>query len=245
VYDTIRIHLVADLYDGTDVHRSQLWHYCPYDTPSCRFIHEYSVPESARLGAHNLAACRPSVGIDRRRMELYAVWVQFDPANTDPVTGLCRADLWAARSNDTGHTWAEPVRLTGPDTFSRQFAFLAEVVDETLHLLCFADRVAGVWEQGEGPQTTNPVLQLSVPVAMLPQAVEQSPAPRRAALGPSLLRGELQLGIIDRVTAFDRSGRQVAQTGSNRAGQHLVPGVYFLRSDTESGPVWTRVTKVR
>jgi len=248
-YDTIRIHLVADFYDGADPSEVVIWHYCPYDAPSWHVVHYLSLPGAARLGDHNLAACRPSIGMDRRRRELYVAWEQFDPDNVDPLTGLCRADVWATRSRDNGRTWGEPVRLTGPDQTSRRFPFLAEVVDETLRVICFQDQVAGLWEQGEGAQTTNPVLVLSVPAAQLPVAVAE---PASGRPGPGLVRPLVSARGFDvapavrRLTATDAAGRAVLDLRRpRRFGPELAAGVYFLLLETAAGRSRARVVKTR
>jgi hypothetical protein len=268
-YDSIKVHLVADLYDGQDPHRSQIWHYCPYDTPAWHLIQDYACPESTQLGDYALAATRPSIGMDRRphelhtvmdrrRHELYTVWEQFDPANIDPSTGLARADIWAARSCDQGLNWGEPVRLTVPDNTSKRFPFLAEVVDDTLRVLYFADKVAGFWEQGQGVQTTNAVVYLRVAADFLPTAVQERPDPglaqEPAEVRPSVARRGFEVrpapGVhLLHVRVADESGRIVAEPAVSRIplswGASARPGVYFLHIATDHGDRTVRVTKIR
>jgi hypothetical protein len=87
-YDTNRIQLLTDLYDGSDVLHSQIWHYSKYPEPYWRLVHDYSCPTGTRLGDDALAAGRSSIGMNRASGELYAVWEEFDPDNVDPATGL-------------------------------------------------------------------------------------------------------------------------------------------------------------
>lgn len=244
-YDTIRIHVVMDLYDGVNPEHAQLWHYCSHDTPSYYLVHDYAVPAGTRLGQLNLAACRPSIGLDRRRREFYTVWEQFDPDNIDPVTGLCRADIWAARSTNNGRAWGTPVRLTAPDSTSKRFPFLADVVDETLRVLFFADRQAGVWEQGEGMATVNPVIYLRAPAAMLPVAVAEPElmAERAPHVSPSLSADWFEVsGPARRLSVLDATGRTILTTASARFGPELSPGVYFVRA---AGGRCCRIVKTR
>jgi hypothetical protein len=182
-YDTNRIHLLTDLYDGSDVLHSQIWHYTRYPEPCWHLVHEHSCPTGTRLGDDALAADRSSIGMNRASGELYAVWEQFDPDNVDPVTGLCRADIWAARTSGVARNWSPAVRLTQPDSTSKRFPFLAEVVNDTLHIIYFADQVAGFSERGQGPQTTNAVIYLRVPADLLPAAVAEAPAPNVTRVG--------------------------------------------------------------
>jgi len=265
VYDSIRIHLVADLYDGTNPHHSQIWHYCPYDTPAWHLVHEYSLPDSVELGDHALACGRPSIGIDRRRLatdmnQLYVVWEQFDPENIDPGTGLARADIWASHSPNNGRTWTTPLRLTQPDSTSKRFPFLAEVVDDTLHILCFADRSAGFWEQGQGEKTRNPVLYLRIParaltgIAEIPNSALRTPHFALRTIVRSVLflprtlesqSGYPRAQSSTPWTLFSLSGQKVTDLfpGPNDLRQ-LAPGVYFIRVQTGAGTTGHRIVKV-
>ncbi len=235
-YDSIQIHLVADLYDGENVNRSQLWHYCPYLTPAWSLVHEYACPESIRIGELALAACRPSIGMDRRRRRLYVVWEQFDPANIEPLTGLARADIWARCSDDNGVTWSSAVRLTQPDNTSKRFPCLAEVVDDTLHILYFADRVAGCWEQGQGPQTDNAVVYLRSAWAWPGAVGEPDPTSARVvSTRPSVLHSKSL--DHDRIAVYDPAGRRVWRP--------TTPGVYFVMNEADAGTPIQRVVVTR
>ncbi len=222
-YDSIRIHLVAEFYDGANPNRVEIWHYCPYNTPAWSRIHEFALPDSVRCGDNALAACRPSIGINRRTGERYAVWEQFDPGNIEPLTGLARADIWAARSTDRGITWGPPARLTLPDNSSKRFPYIAENAADTLIVTCFADSVAGFSEQGQGPASTNPVLCLRVPAATLPVAVAE-PQARPALPAPAAtLLNAARLAARPGLRLYDALGRRVSSPG---------PGVHFVRSDS-------------
>ncbi len=263
-YDTIRIHLLTDLYDGTDVTHSQIWHYSKYPNPYWRLVHEYSCPTGTRLGDVALAADRPSIGMNRALGELYAVWEQFDPGNVDPATGLCRADIWAARTIDANHNWGPALRLTQPDSTSKRFPFLSEVVNDTLHIIYFADQVAGFSEQGQGPQTTNAVVYLRVPADLLPAGIAENrilaaehlgldarPNPFRTTTSIRLSGSSLithHSSLVVRV--FDATGRLVrsapigpALPASISFGDGVRPGIYFVTIGTGPGTPTCRVVK--
>jgi hypothetical protein len=263
-YDTIRIHLLTDLYDGTDVLHSQIWHYSRYPSPSWRLVHDYACPDGTRLGDDALAANRPSIGMNRALGELYAVWEQFDPNNVDPVTGLCRADIWAARTIDSSHNWGPALRLTRPDSTSKRFPFLSEVVNDTLHIIYFADRVAGFSEQGQGPQTSNAVAYLRVPVNILPTGITETKTPpvRRMTLDacPNPFRVTTTLRLSNSsfilhpspftVRVFDASGRAVMESPiANRQSpialdlRSMPAGVYFATVGTGPGAATCRIVK--
>jgi len=247
-YDSTSIHLLTDLCDGTDVLHSQIWHYAKDPVPSWRLVHEYACPAGTRLGDDALAADRPSIGANRSRRELYAVWEQFDPDNVDPTTGFCRADIWAARTIDSSYNWGPPLRLTEPDSTSKRFPFLAEVVNDTLHIIYFADRVAGFSEQNQGPQTENAVTYLRVPVNLLPTGIAEDKAlpARRLALdarpNPFTNTTTLRLSASSFILppssfalrVFDAAGRAVLESPvANRRSPvaldlgSMPPGVYF------------------
>jgi len=263
-YDTTRIHLLADFYDGSDVLHSQIWNYSKYPEPDWRLVHEYSCPTGTRLGDDALAADRPSIGMNRALGELYAVWEQFDPKNVDPVTGLCRADVWAARTSGAAHNWSPALRLTQPDSTSKRFPFLSEVVNDTLHIIYFADQVAGFSEQSQGPQTTNAIMYLQVPVDLLPAGIAESkPLPvRRLRLeaSPNPFAGTTTIRVSDSslvahhssliVRVFDAAGRSVysasvdpSHTASFSFGDAVPSGIYFVTAGTGPNAASCRVVK--
>jgi hypothetical protein len=263
-YDTTHIHLVTDMYDGSDLLHSQIWLYSKYPEPRWRLVHEYSCPPGTPIGDDALAAGRSSIGMNRASGELYAVWEQFDSTNVDPITGLCRADIWAARTAGVAHNWSPAVRLTEPDSTSKRFPFLSEVVNDTLHVIYFSDKVAGFSEQGQGPQTTNAVVYLRVPVDLLPAGIEEeSPsAVYRLSLDacPNPFRGTVTFRLSDSspitqpsslvVRVFDATGRAVLE--SPIANRHspfeldlrpMPAGVYFVTAGTEPHTASCRIVK--
>ncbi|UCG41817.1 MAG: exo-alpha-sialidase [candidate division WOR-3 bacterium] len=243
VYDSIRLHVVACFYDGQDPNRSSLWHYSKYDSPPWHRIHEHNLPDSTRIGDNALAACRPSIGHDPATDDYFVVWEQFDELNVDPSTGLSRADIWASRSTDLGRSWGPPVRLTGPDQTSKRFPYLSEAVDDTLHIICFADHAAGFWERSQGPQTLNEVLHVRMPAASLPVGIDQQPEPEppghRSFVWPTVSRVAFALRTCEPsdVSVFDNTGRRIcgfSAIGTSVFGSELTPGVYFVRSTAKA-----------
>ncbi len=235
VYDSIQPHLVIDFFDGVDRGRVQLWHYCQYQTPAWSLITRFEFPDTARLGRHTAGIDRPSIGITRYGTgsdsnRLYVVWEQFDPENIDPLTGISRADIWASFSPDNGRTWVQPVRLTQPDQSSKRFPYLAEVVNDTMHIIYFADRCAGTWELGEGEVTENPVIYLKIPVEIFRAGItERSDVSRPVFNLPPLIRRQefyRIIGSLPDVKIFDSMGRSYSVVSIS----DLMPGVYFIQS---------------
>ncbi|MEO0085380.1 MAG: hypothetical protein ABIK37_01975 [candidate division WOR-3 bacterium] len=257
-YDSAQIHLVADLFDGNDPFRVQLWHFCPGNSPNWSLVCDRRSPTRFPIGDQALFACRPSIGMDRRRQDsdlarFCAVWEEFDPDNTDPRTGLARADIWASRSADNGRNWGTPVRLTQPDSTSKRFPFVAEVFADTVYVLYFADRIAGFWEQGQGDSTRNAVVLLSVPLDFMPTAItEPEPAvSARPVLTSTLVMDDDRLLSGTNVQygrLFDTSGRLIRSSCTSDSSitlRGLPPGIYFLAQKPAAGPCLRRIVKVR
>jgi len=230
LYDSIRLYVIADFFDGQDRSRSELWFYAKYDTPPWHLVTAHSVADPARLGDVALPCSRPSIARSLRTSDLFAVWEQFDDANIEPSTGLYRASVWAARSQDSGATWGTPLRLTQPDQRSWRFPFIADPISDSLRIICFPDSVAGYWEQGQGPRALNPVIMLSLSADDLPVAVKEplaAPDLRTSTL-PTLAAS-----LDPRFLLYDALGR--------RAAAPLRPGVYYARS----GATLCRLTLIR
>ncbi len=220
LYDSIKLYVVTDFFDGRNRGSSEIWLYAKYDTPPWHFVHQHSVPDSGRLGDEALACCRPSIARSLRNGDLFAVWEQFDEDNVEPLTGLYRAAVWASRSQDSGATWGPARRLVGPDRWSWRFPFVAAEVSDSLRLICFPDSVAGFWEQGRGPRSLNPVVLLSVgaddlPVAVAEHARPATPVPTSPTLARNLVPGPKE-------KYYDAFGRAILPE------RPLPPGVYFV-----------------
>ncbi len=237
VYDSIQPHLVIDFFDGTDRGKVQLWHYCQYQTPAWSFITQFEFLDTTKLGRHTAGIDRASIGITRYGTgsdsnRLYVIWEQFEPDNIDPATGIARADIWASFSPDNGRSWCPRIRLTQPDQTSKRFPYLAEVVNDTLHIIYFADQCAGTWELGEGEMTENPVVYLKVPVEIFSTGIIEAPEVSRMNFNlPTVVsRQNLYriLSPIPDVRLFDSLGRSY----QIERGSDLLPGVYFVQTAT-------------
>jgi hypothetical protein len=179
--DANRLHIVCNTYDGSNRNASALWHFGENDTPNWSRIHSCSAGQPAgALPAQALIAGRPSIGEEPASGDLFVVWEQFDPANVEPATGVLRSDIWAARSEDQGRTWAQAIRLTDPDNTSKRYPNLARAVDENLHITYLIDSIAGFSAQGQGRATQNPIAYLRVPAALIPTAIAEPAASNEA-----------------------------------------------------------------
>jgi len=139
---------------------SEIWHFCPDNTPSWTRIHRagsYSL--LAPMGNNATYACRPSIGEDNRG-GLHVAWEQFDSANVETTSNRLRADIFYTMDDyDNGASWLPAMRITEQGTWSCRFPSAIDHFEgDTFSVLYLMDQCAGVGRYGEGPVTENPVV---------------------------------------------------------------------------------------
>ena len=241
-----RLHVVANVspmvHDTTCVVPSQIWHWCPDNTPHWSRVHVAACrPEhmQAGIGYNATYADRPSIG-EGNDGQLYVAWEQFDSSNVEPLTERLRAGIWYSSSIDNGLSWMPGRLVTERNTFSHRFPSIAdrmvsgEGIGEVLPVLYLMDSVAGFFVQSEGPATLNPVVCQFIPTW---DGVQETPnAELRATnVEPTIVRGVLLFEARGerreaRGELLDISGRRVLdlKPGANDV-RSLAPGVYFVR----------------
>jgi hypothetical protein len=137
-------------------------------------------------GSWNLSYAKMSLGVDVDN-NLFLVYTRFDSSDCSDGN-YANGDLWMVASSDGGASWGLPVNITRSrtpgcltgDCDSDVWSSLAEVVDDSLHILFINDKDAGGAPNGEGRDTENPVLYLAYPNPFLypPPAVKIKVAPR-------------------------------------------------------------------
>jgi len=167
-----RLNIVANVIpyvnDTNYIVPSEIWHYCPDNTPQWNRIHIAGCDPGnmqASVGYNAAYACRPSIGQDDYG-DLFVTWEQFDSANVETTTNRLRADIWAAGSTDGGFTWSTALKLTTPGTASCRFPSICDLLwpGDSLAVLYEVDLCAGFFVQGEGPGTYNPIVVQKVPI---------------------------------------------------------------------------------
>jgi len=167
-----RLNIVANVQprvnDTNWVNPSEIWHYCPDDTPHWNRIHIAGCDPGnmqGSVGYNATYACRPSIGQDDYG-DLFVAWEQFDSANVETTTNCLRADIWASGSTDGGLTWSTALKLATPGTASCRFPSICDLLwpGDSLAVLYEVDQCAGFFVMGEGPGTENPVVVQKVPV---------------------------------------------------------------------------------
>jgi hypothetical protein len=227
-----RLHVVANVspivHDTTYVAPSEIWHWCPDNTPQWNRIHVASCrPEhmQASVGYNATYADRPSIGEGHDGL-LYVAWEQFDSSNVEPLTQRLRAGIWFSGSPDNGLTWTPGVLVTGRNSFSHRFPSISDRMvsgegpSDVLPILYLMDSVAGFFVQNEGPATFDPVVCQFVPTWM---GVQEAPSGegRMANVGPTILSGAAGSKGLASTVIFDVMGRRVLKLRS---------GVYFVRA---------------
>jgi len=221
-----RLNIVTQVWNGTNQNPAEIWHWQENRHPQWTLIYRFA-PSSvlAPPEAGEPFVVRPSIGFRESDASLFALWLNYDSLNYEPQTQLARADLFIAQSQNNGINWSPPYRLTGPDGYSRLSPCLAPEVGESLYIITIFDQIAGVYEQGHGPQTTNPVCVLRVPVSDLPGIEEKLPG-RLNRYFHTTICPVSQLNLLPDVKLYSPLGRPIEKP--NRSG------VYFLRQDNQT-----------
>jgi hypothetical protein len=234
--------LVRDtLRNGT----AEIWHWTPGNSPAwSRVRHASPAALAAPLESGDDIAVRPSIGIGMELpSRLVSVWQEFTPSNPESLTNCLRSAVWLAGSDDGGRHWSTPVPTTDTTAeYACCMPFVAETVDDSIHICYVADSVAG---HDTGPCTRNAVVVQSIPTSAL--GIETPARPRTqsptSARGPTIITSaaKLQSAILNRQSncaLFDATGRRARPLHSgSRDVAALAPGVYFVWTAEQAAKV--------
>jgi len=258
-----RFHVVANFMpmvnDTGRIIPSQIWHYCPDNSPQWSRIHTASVDPANfvyALTSNATLACRPSIGQDDDG-NLFVAWEQFDTLNYEPTTSRARADIFAARSTNNGLTWGNAVKLTDAGSYSMRFPSIIDLAVEgdpdTVYIVYEIDSVSGFYVAAgtlpsEGPPSPNPAVVQKVTADAFDGVAEQpsvTPVQLTATAEPNPFRGRTMISYAlpqpGRVVleVFDLTGRSVARPvdclksagrySTTLSAKGLAPGVYVAR----------------
>ncbi len=227
-----RLNIITQVWNGTSQHPAEIWHWQENRNPGWTLVYRFA-PGSALAPAEpgEPFLLRPTIGENPATGELFAVWLNYDSLNYEPQTQIARADVFIARSLDNGSNWSRPFRLTGPDSYSRLAPALAPTVTDTLYIITVVDQIAGIYEQGHGPQTVNPVVVLTVPVADLPGVTEEKGT--RTILPPAATIYANHLPGTENNVRSPSPATLYSVTGEPVRTRTPSAGVYFLVSGTQ------------
>jgi hypothetical protein len=193
-----RLNIVAGvqpyLNDTNLVNPSEIWHYCPDNTPQWNRIHRAGCDPAnlqASVGQNATYACRPSIGQDDYG-DLFVTWEQFDSANVETTTTCLRADVWVSGSTDGGRTWSDGRKLTMPGTATCRFPSICDRpwLGDSLAVLYEVDQCAGFYQLSQGPPTENPMVVQRVPMDSIVERGEYYGRLRQPNGGEFLLAGD-------------------------------------------------------
>jgi hypothetical protein len=254
-----KFHVVCNLIpvvnDTAYIIPSQIWHYCPDNSPQWSRISIATCDPAnlqASVGYNASYACRPNIGQDDDG-NLYVAWEQFDSANVEATTSRLRADIFASGSDDNGLTWGDAVKLTDAGTHSMRFPSIIDLAVEgdpdTVYIMYEIDSISGFFVQSEGPATPNPVVIQKVPGNEIPKGVggvaDRSAVPVQLATTaePNPFGGRTRISYsVPRtgdvsLVVYDVAGRpvQTLASGQRQAGRYTATwdaknaaaGVYF------------------
>lgn len=235
--------------DSAYTNPASLWLYNSR-TSSWHLIHR---ARSGRLaggfGSHAAICDRPSLGENPATGRLFASWEQFDSLNVESSTGLLRADVWLARS-DNGTDWSPPERLTQPDLSSKRLPNIARNCSgDSIAVAYIQDCIAGFNSDSIGAVSNNPVCVWRGTASGVAEGGSTPAVPRRGlSASPNpfgrsvVLRMANGAGRNACVRIYDASGRCIRSLtvlrqpsavgfaswdGTDDAGRSVRPGCYF------------------
>jgi len=194
-------------------------------------------------------ATQPDLGADASGNNIYCVYTALIPERD--AANLNYSHIFALRSTNGGTTWGPAVDITPGSGFDAVFHTIPDLVEDTLHVAYFADRLAGGFIRGNHSQTQVALMWLRVPVSSLPGPTgvqELEGVPSEYALGqnypnpfnPSTnIRFELPRSGFVSLSVFNLLGQEVASLVNEmkQAGRYetawdaagLPSGVYLYR----------------
>jgi hypothetical protein len=161
------LHLIWNAQWVTDelvYYRTYLFHYSE-ETDS---IYEITYnPDSLWYpicGTWDRPICKMTLGCRVGTNELYALWTQFDTSDVS-MDLFGNGDIFMSHSADRAN-WDEPINLTDSRTpycypgycDSDHWSSMADLIDNSLHIIYINDKDAGNILQTEGSATLNPVM---------------------------------------------------------------------------------------
>jgi hypothetical protein len=176
---------------GLSLDASMIWHWSEeHDTITVVADGWYDVgdPDAGAnqyrgSGAWRSTVDRPSLGVNPVNGYIYCTYQRCVEGDTSggplPSHGFANGEIFCSVSTDGGLNWSEPVNLTDTPSplcsngncMDEDYSSLAELVNDTLHILYVEDKDAGGVVQDapqEGWWTENPVKYLKVPADLVP-----------------------------------------------------------------------------
>jgi len=254
------VHLVwnARRIDDEGLHNPiYLFHYCDATDEITEITHH---PESDYWmdigGTWNLTICKMNMGvcdIEDGNDGIFVTWTQFDTSDVS-AHGYGNGELYMSYSIDNGLTWSLPENLTNSPTPGCQagdcdndnWSSLADVVDDSLHIIYMNDKDPAASTRNEGLPTESPVMYLAVPNPLTTGIDDDVSLPINLVLhqnypnpfnNETVISFELRKSSLIKLAIYDITGRLIESLIDEPmpSGQHhiiwraegLASGIYF------------------
>ncbi|MCP4580445.1 MAG: T9SS type A sorting domain-containing protein [candidate division Zixibacteria bacterium] len=223
-------------------YRTYLFHYSEETGQITEICHRPDSSWYSMEGAWNRSVCKMNMGvfeIPGGPDGIFVTWSQFDTSDVSNG-GFGNSEIYMAYSADGGTIWSEPLNLTNSITpgcvtgecDSDHWSSLADVVDDSLHIIYINDKDAGSISKEEGAATVNPVRYLTYPNPLttgIDNELDALPAAFRLGQNypnPFNANTEIPFEIYTAgdisLDVFDLTGAKVA----NLVDEYLKPGLY-------------------
>jgi len=219
---------------------AELWLYRSSGAQWSKITRAQSAHLAGGFGSNAAICDRPSVGQNPATGRYFVAWEQFDSSNVDSSTGLLRADIWLAWSDD-GTSWTAPALLVAKDQSSKRFPCITRYCPgDTLAVGYEQDQVAGFNSDNVGGVSNAPVcVWRGVATGIAEGRRTPYVAPRALSATPNPFDGSVSFAAYPRpsspIRIFDVSGKLVRTLsgshwdGLDAAGTSARPGLYVAR----------------
>ncbi|MDH4223607.1 MAG: hypothetical protein OEV55_08740, partial [candidate division Zixibacteria bacterium] len=169
------LHIMWTTFPSTNSNDVSLWHWNP--STGIRKASAATASTSVDPGVWNLIIAKFTLGVWPDSDYLYITYTKFKDGDISAAE-YANGDLCVRGSTNGGLTWGPEVNMTNTNTngctagncLSEHWSSMAEIVNDSLHILYIEDKDAGGVAQTEGDYTNNAVRYLRYARPSIPAA---------------------------------------------------------------------------